>query len=136
MFNRVLKSTRIILNKAPNGLFANTLKYPSALYVQPKRFYAKEGLILRNEKTGYYQDPQEVARRFIKLLSLHDKVKDPSKITLNSTFYELEIDDLSYVEIMLEAEQEFYLEFPDDDLERFKTVGDVVDYLGRSFYAQ
>ena len=63
---------------------------------------------LRNERTGYYLgknaiilDPNEVARRLVKVISLHDRVKNIDKITLNATWHELGIDELTYTEIML-----------------------------------
>ena len=46
------------------------------------------------------KDPNEVSRRFIKLISLHDKVKNPGSITLEQTWHKLGIDELTYVEIM------------------------------------
>lgn len=90
----------------------------------------------RDEATGYYQNPSDIARRFIKLLSLHDTVTKPSGISLESTWHEIGVDELSYVEVMLAAEEEFFLEFPDEEVERFKNVGDVVDFVARSFYAK
>jgi NADH dehydrogenase (ubiquinone) 1 alpha/beta subcomplex 1 len=36
---------------------------------------------------------------------------------------------------MLEAENEFFIEFPDEEVERFKNLNDVVEYVARSFYA-
>lgn len=36
---------------------------------------------------------------------------------------------------MVEAEREFELEFPDEDVERFKDVHDAVEYISRSFFA-
>lgn len=108
---------------------------PSVVY-QPKRFYTKEGLVFRNERQGYFQDPNEIARRLVKLIASHDTVKNPEKITLDSTFYEIGVDEFSYVEIMLEAENEFYLEFADDDLEKFTTVREAVEFISRSFYSQ
>lgn len=107
------------------------------LFYQPKGFYTKEtGLIFRNERQGYYIDPNEVARRLVKLMALHDNVKNPEKITLDSTFIEHGFDELSFVELMLEAEDEFYMEFPDDDVEKFRTVNEAVQYISRSFYSQ
>jgi len=35
---------------------------------------------------------------------------------------------------MLEAENEFYIELADEDLERFRTVEDAVEYISRSFF--
>lgn len=101
-----------------------------------KNFYAPDKIILRNEKSGYFMDPNDVARRFIKLISLHDSVKNPGQINLSSTWSDIGIDELTYVEIMLEAENEFYLEFADEDVERFKNVEDVVEHVSRSFFAQ
>eukprot|EP01017_Pseudomicrothorax_dubius_P009986 TRINITY_DN1350_c0_g1_i1.p1 TRINITY_DN1350_c0_g1~~TRINITY_DN1350_c0_g1_i1.p1 ORF type:complete len:136 (+),score=38.94 TRINITY_DN1350_c0_g1_i1:122-529(+) len=93
----------------------------------------KDGIILRREASGYYADPNDIARRLIKLISTHDKVKNPSQITLNSSFVEIGIDELSFVEVMLEAENEFGFEFADEDLERMYRVSDAVEYIARSF---
>ena len=107
------------------------------LAFKPRNFYIPEREIqLREEKHGYYKDPSEVARRLIKLIALHDKVKNPHEITLQSTWHELGLDELSYVEVMIEAEQEFFIEFPDEDVERFKNVEDAVEFIARSFFAK
>lgn len=37
---------------------------------------------------------------------------------------------------MFGIEQNFDLEIPDPDLEKFKNVEDVVEYVARSFYAK
>ena len=105
-------------------------------YVKPMKFYTPLEIQLRDEKSGYYKNPEEIARRLIKLIALHDKVKKPHEITLQSTWHEIGLDDLSYVELMLEAEQEFSFEFPDDDVERFKNVEDAVEFIARSFFAK
>lgn len=102
----------------------------------PKYFYTPHEIQIRDEKHGYYKNPEEIARRLIKLLALHDKVKNPHLITLKSTWHELGLDELSYVEVMLEAEQEFFLEFPDEEVERFKNVEDAVNFIARSFYTK
>ena len=90
--------------------------------------------MLRNEKSGYFANPDDVARRLIRLISLHDKVKNPSAITLQSTWKDIGVDPLTYVEIMLEAENEFYIEIADEDLERFRSVEDAVEFISRSFF--
>jgi acyl carrier protein len=45
------------------------------------------------------------------------------------------VDELSLVEIMLEAEDEFYLELPDEEVERFSNIRDATEYIARSFYS-
>ena len=45
---------------------------------------------------------------------------------------DLHIDSLSLVEVAVAAEDAFGILIPDEDLERFQTVGDVIDYIQRS----
>ncbi len=115
------------------------IKFPFKLInfsFKPVNYYTPKEIQLRDEKLGYYKNPEDVARRLIKLISLHDKVKNPEKITLQSTWYDLGLDELSYVEVMLEAEQEFFMEFSDEQVERFKNVEDAVEFIARSFFAK
>jgi len=52
------------------------------------------------------------------------------KITLKSLFTDdLKADSLSVVELVLAIEEAFNLEIPDEDAEKIKTVGDVVNYV-------
>lgn len=51
-------------------------------------------------------------------------------ITASSKFVEdLGADSLDVVELIMAMEDEFDLEFPDDEAEKISTVGDVVDYI-------
>ena len=65
---------------------------------------------------------------------MHEKTKFVQKINLDSTWHEMGVDELSLVEIMLEAEDEFYLELPDEEVERFSNIRDATEYIARSFY--
>ena len=52
------------------------------------------------------------------------------KITMRSLFMDdLKADSLSVVELVLAIEEAFNLEIPDEDAEKIKTVGDVVNYV-------
>jgi acyl carrier protein len=52
------------------------------------------------------------------------------KVTLSSLFMDdLKADSLSVVELVLAIEEAFGLEIPDEDAEKIKTVGDVVNYV-------
>jgi len=42
---------------------------------------------------------------------------------------ELGIDSLSLIDVAVAGEDEFGVRIPDEDLERFETVGDVVDFV-------
>ena len=42
---------------------------------------------------------------------------------------DLEADSLDAVEIIMAIEDEFELEVPDEDAEKFQTIGDIVHYV-------
>ncbi len=55
---------------------------------------------------------------------------DPSEINEDSSFKDdLEADSLDLYELVMAIEQEYDLEFPQDDLEGIQTVKDIMDYL-------
>ena len=88
---------------------------------------------MTREGGDYYADPMEVAERTIRLIALHDNVKDPSAITLKSTFEELGLNSLDVAEITLAVEREFNTELADEDCESFHTVNDLVEFLSRTY---
>ncbi len=90
--------------------------------------------MLRNEKHGYFANPDNVSRRLVKIIAMHDNVKNPNEITLKSSWESLGVDPLTFVEIMVEAEREFFIEISDEDLERMRTVEDAVEYISRNFF--
>lgn len=52
------------------------------------------------------------------------------KITMDSDIVEdLEADSLDVVDLVMTMEDEFGVEVPDDQIENFKTVGDIVRYV-------
>ena len=84
----------------------------------------------------YYSDPVQVGERVVRLIALHDNVKDPSAITLNHSFEELGLNALDMVEIFLATEREFDLEISEEDCESMSTVNDLVEFLARNFYTK
>jgi acyl carrier protein len=62
---------------------------------------------------------------------LHDELAEPVGDVAMATSLQddLLFDDLQLVELILWAEDEFDLEISDEDVEPWKTVGDVVTYL-------
>lgn len=80
-------------------------------------------------------NPNETARRTMRVIAQFDKVNNPEKMTLNSQWHELGLNELDTVELLLGIEEEFKIEFPDDVAEKFKDINDVVEYVSRSFYS-
>ena len=55
---------------------------------------------------------------------------EEDKVTMDSDIMEdFEADSLDAVDLVMSIEDEFGLEVPDDQIENFRTVGDVVRYI-------
>ena len=55
---------------------------------------------------------------------------EEDKVTMDSDIMEdFEADSLDVVDLVMSMEDEFGLEVPDDQIENFRTVGDVVRYI-------
>ena len=55
---------------------------------------------------------------------------DESEITMNTNLSEeLSADSLDYIDLINSLEDEFSIEFSDDDAEGIKTVGDIVKLI-------
>jgi acyl carrier protein len=94
-------------------------------------YYEGEGLMKR-VYGDYYSDPMDVGERVVRLLALHDACKDPSAVTMNSSFSELGLNSLDMVELFLVAEKEFNLEISEENCEEMHTVNDLVEFLARN----
>ena len=68
----------------------------------------------------------------------YDKVKEiiidklgveDGKITMEAKFIDLGADSLDTVELIMQFEEEFGIEIPDEDAEGLLSVGQAVDYI-------
>lgn len=50
-------------------------------------------------------------------------------VKMETSFEELEADSLDIVELIMAFEEEFEIDFPDEEAEKIKTVEDVVNYI-------
>jgi acyl carrier protein len=72
---------------------------------------------------------ENIEEKVIKIVAEQFEVS-AEKITMKSLFMDdLKADSLSVVELVLAIEEAFNLEIPDEDAEKIKTVGDVVNYV-------
>ncbi len=71
-------------------------------------------------------------------MSTENKVKDiiadqlevaVDKLTMETTFEDIDADSLDIVELVMALEEEFDLEISDQEIENINTVGDVVKYI-------
>lgn len=55
---------------------------------------------------------------------------DEASVTMDASFIDdLNADSLDIVELIMALEDELDMEIPDEDVENFNTVGDVVNYV-------
>ncbi len=55
---------------------------------------------------------------------------DADKVTLEASIVEdLDADSLDVMDLLMNLEEEFDMEIPDDQIENIKTVGDIVKYI-------
>ena len=72
---------------------------------------------------------ENIEEKVIKIVAEQFEVP-AEKVTMESLFTDdLKADSLSVVELILAVEEAFNIEVPDEDAEKIKTVGDVVNYV-------
>ena len=74
-------------------------------------------------------DRQEIISKVRKILSAELAVDIERIVTESELVNDLGSDSLYLVEVAIALEEEFNIEIPDSDLERFTTVGAIVDYI-------
>ena len=115
--------------------FTMTSVRPAFTQAPVRPYYPAEALMKR-EEGDYFSAPIATAERVVRLIALHDNVKDPAAVTLNSTWQELGLNELDLCEIFLQAEREFDVEISEEDCESFHTVNDFVEHLAQNFYTK
>lgn len=51
------------------------------------------------------------------------------KLTMETTFEDIDADSLDIVELVMALEEEYDLEISDQEIENIKTIGDIVKYI-------
>lgn len=70
--------------------------------------------------------------KIIKIIKEQLNVKE-SEIKLEASFVDdLGADSLDTVELLMAIEEEFGIEIPDEDADKAKTVGDVINYINNA----
>lgn len=71
-----------------------------------------------------------IAERVKKIVIEHLKIQDESKVVESASFIDdLGADSLDTVELIMEFEQEFGCEIPDEAAEKIATIKDAIAYI-------
>jgi acyl carrier protein len=72
---------------------------------------------------------EQIRQRVIDIVCEHLAV-NKDQVTDNTSFIEdIGADSLDIVELVMELEEEFDIQIPDDQAEKIKTVGEAVEYI-------
>ncbi|TPP57197.1 Acyl carrier protein [Fasciola gigantica] len=83
--------------------------------------------ITRSVKTGL--SPEAVTQKVLEVCSAFEKIP-ADKLNLDSHFMkDLGLDSLDHIEVIMEIENEFWLEIPDVDAEKLFTPRDIVNHV-------
>jgi acyl carrier protein len=96
-----------------------------------------------NKQSFRFQEVQEYKRKTgDNHMAVEEKVKqiiveqlqvDEAEVTPGASFQEdLGADSLDVVELVMQFEEAFDLEIPDEDAEKIKTVKDAIDYINKN----
>jgi acyl carrier protein len=83
----------------------------------------------RQEKTGMAGAVEEKVKQII----VEQLQVDEAEVTPSASFQEdLGADSLDVVELVMQFEEAFDLEIPDEDAEKIKTVKDAIEYIDKN----
>ncbi len=72
-----------------------------------------------------------VEQRVIEIVCEHLAVNKEQVNRTTSFIEDIGADSLDIVELIMELEEEFDIQIPDDQAEKIKTVGEAIDYIER-----
>jgi acyl carrier protein len=107
-----------------------------SLYNLCVRHYHPARELMKKHTAKFYSDPNDIGKDIVRIVSLHDKIKDPSKVNIGSSFEELGLDSLDFVEVLSEVEHEYKYDFGASDWEQFLTINDIAQFMARDYFAQ
>jgi acyl carrier protein len=83
--------------------------------------------------TEFFEEIDMAVEEKVKQIIVEQLQVDEAEVTPNASFQEdLGADSLDVVELVMQFEEAFDLEIPDEDAEKIKTVKDAVDYIEKN----
>src|SRR5215471_17742424 len=75
---------------------------------------------------GVAPDGDDLSQRVLRIIAETQR-KDPSQVTIDSSFEELGIDSMDGVNIVFALENEFNVNVPDEEVKNIRSVRDMVE---------
>lgn len=73
---------------------------------------------------------EQLLARITRIITENGFVADPGEVKLETNFLDMSnVDSLDMIELVMCVEDEFRIEIPDEDADKFITVQNLVDYL-------
>jgi acyl carrier protein len=79
-------------------------------------------------------EDDELTPRILRIIAETQR-KDPSQVTIDSSFEELGIDSMDGVNIVFALENEFNINVPDEEVKTIRSVRDMVEGVRRLVHA-
>lgn len=90
------------------------------------------GLADGPQRGDTFLDVQEVTERVIRVLKSYEKVDPAKQISVKSHFQnDLGLDSLDVVEVVMQFEEEFVVNIPDDMAEKILTCEDAIKFISQ-----
>lgn len=114
----------------------NIKSISNLLYKYQFKSYHPTKELMKKNVPEFFSDPNEIGEELVRIISLHDKIKDPNIITLNKPFHEMGLDSLDFVECILQIENYLKYDFGASDWEQFLNINDIAQFLAKDYLAQ
>jgi len=72
---------------------------------------------------------EDIEKKVIEIISESLGLDPEEEITKESSFNDMDVESLERVGILMDLEEEFDMEIPDEEAEKFQTVEDVIKYV-------
>jgi acyl carrier protein len=100
----------------------------SSAFFKALKVWIFQRFIQSYEETGMAAVEEKVKQIIVEQLQV-----DEAEVTPGASFQEdLGADSLDVVELVMQFEEAFDIEIPDEDAEKIKTVKDAVDYIDKN----
>ena len=98
----------------------NIKSISNLIYKYQFKSYHPTKELMKKNVPEFFSDPNEIGEELVRIISLHDKIKDP----------------IHFVECILQIENYLKYDFGASDWEQFLNINDIAQFLAKDYLAQ